>query len=547
MLPAVLALMICAFHPPISLGQDAPAAGLEPTSSLLSNVRLSLIDGVIERANETKRATVAPEWELLPLHPLLQRDVDHAGPKAVFIEFPPLPNDNFAQELPKWLAKLPQATPEEIKQGAIGGARFNLKEWHDAFREYWNDINTEDLDVGQISPREYYGLRRDHQVLYNLLQSGGFEITLTADDPRATIEQKPGSPAYWHIRQYRFLRAEGGPAGPPRFVYRYTITAVLGEYEVSAQSSVKLSIRAQWRPPKPGDQLSEALTMLGVTSPFLNFANVQVAVEPVQSQQLQAVEAAGGPSRLETNLQLITGVDVARLFSSNLLGGTRSASFISGALFSFADSTDELSTMVGVNRELVGNTQAQLGLVFGITPDDLQTLYIGPSLRFSIVTLSAGLKIAQRDRPLPDLGTELARDFGATLSVDLSRLAGGKRDTAPLQIDRSTVGGDLGLSSDELSQNLAGLLVSLSGDPGTRVQASRKSDGTLVSLQPRDETYWQFVPAGEYKWVVPDGFKLCSALGDASGNEPNWSRNRWFILAGQTALRLVKGADCSGG
>ncbi|MBC7808419.1 MAG: hypothetical protein H7145_19975, partial [Akkermansiaceae bacterium] len=117
------------------------------------------------------------------------------------------------------------------------------------------------------------------------------------------------------------------------------------------------------------------------------------------------------------------------------------------------------------------------------------------------------------DRDPPGNGSFVKGDFGGFIALDLSRLLGGKRTTTALKLNQEVFGGDLGLSSDEVADNLGGLLSTVKIAPEAKLKRGdlrlrRIEDeagdeikgGTVVNIDPRSGDRLLFLPSGRYKW-----------------------------------------------
>jgi hypothetical protein len=557
-------------------GPAANGTGVQPASSLATNVRLKVVNGIIERANNTRRIRLAPTWDLLPIHPLLQQQVLYVqglqGSTKPVTRSAVFKNDALKRPgTPDLGRDFVSTTPTELEQGDIGGSSLDVDAWHQNFRHFWSGIPVNLLRTGAILPRHMFGLLRDHQLIYALLKSGGVSSSVVSSDKDLVAKPVPGTQPDWSVTQFR-IRVS---SSPETFEYRYVITSSLERYDVSTTADnaaqEKVTIQAAWQAKQANPSLLDKLLFnLGVGNSAIEFEDVTIHPAPVLADKINQVDASGGPSRLEAYVRLFSGVDASDVIAKNILGGTRNASIITGGLVS----RDKLTSLVGVNTEFSPFSTASVkpGYLLGISPSGGNDLFAGLSARTDVITLGVGLQVSEEDktkRVPPQTGTALKGELAGVVSFDLSRLLGGKEERPKLAVSRGTVGGDLGLSSDEIAANLGGGILYIDypppgndsngqPDPNTvpilyltqfENEKGEPVSGTnavrvpvrLYSWTPtQSRGKYLFVPAGKYHWDVPPPYVLSIAGQAVSNNEIRFYANRWTELGTANLPYLLK-------
>jgi hypothetical protein len=211
----------------------------------------------------------------------------------------------------------------------------------------------------------------------------------------------------------------------------------------------------------------------------------QPVISDEVKQQLETIKSKQGSSQLDIAFGNITGVTASQIVSRKLLGGANNTSFIAGGLIG----NDEIQSLVGANLE-VGKFAEDVipGLLFGLSPrDENATLFLGPSLRFSIFTLAAGARLFQFDDSVR------VRPAGV-VSLDLSRVLNGNQSQSISVKDPNFGGGwfDLtGIVAKDLSENIALIGYSLKKESGIEL-----SDGSIRLLRNSQQCDAQGQPSG---------------------------------------------------
>jgi hypothetical protein len=205
------------------------------------------------------------------------------------------------------------------------------------------------------------------------------------------------------------------------------------------------------------------------------------------------------------------------LVSNNFLGGTNNTSIITGGLIN-----DKVAQpIIGVNLELLDLGSSKAGGLFGIGLTDNNSLYIGPSFQYSILTLSAGARIF-------DKKDSTRVEPAGVISFDLSQVIGGKQENKKIELDRSKVGGDWGKASEEIVKDL--VLVDWGVSQNTNIQEPlalvKEKNCTGNAIQPNEyaelplnistgeKPSLKFIPQGIYKYQGLDKLPPIYALYD---------------------------------
>jgi hypothetical protein len=527
-------------------GADTPPAGtgsgVTKTDTLDSNVRVNVINGVIERLNNTRSIRLGFSWNFLPVDKEKQ-SIWNANKSSVTIVFSndDLTSGDLASKiLPKTV------TPSQLTMGAIGGPNFNVQTWHSNFITFWNAKSGKDLqDVG-ITPPEYLAMRRDHQMLYALLSSGGAKLSVKTDDDNFTPKADPGNKVRWEIRQYPFCEDQAKQI----YTYRYGISANFGTYRISSPidnaSKVKIIAQADWQAP---ESENDVLFRLGRVTTGTEFDSIRIDVPFAQKEKLKAIEASGGPSHLESYLSLFGNISGANLLAKSLLGDGKDTSLVAGGVV-----TKEKSTrLIGFNRE-IGNSDAatRFGFLFGIDPNKSDRLFLGSSLRTSNLVFGLGFLTTQEDRAQrtpKGTGTFIHGEGAFLLSFDLSRALGQKQSVTTLNADYTSAGGGNDVSSDAIVGEVGGLLFTFAQPIPTEFTEGKKiltlkllQDNKIAGqyalfLQPNELRY---IPVGEYKWDVPEGFELKQGGQTLNGKSVSIT-NEWLDFGdANNPLTLIK-------
>jgi len=498
-------------------------------------VKLSLVNGVVRAAQETVATDIALTWDLLPTSDELRRyrlssKLPYgAAPGEVWrtrqritIRNADLARSDWLTDRFPWVDRITDANRLRCLFEALGleqpgpeadiGAmratlQSSLKASGPKFSEYWNSgEGYTALLSSTVTPREYYSLLRDHSYLFFLLTSRGvaysfdtvgLKPTNMRDMPREGIDDID-----WVIDLIPVTRMVEGRRNT---FYRCTIQARARPFKLQFRAEgakeVELSTEFLWlmNPGNPAQFLSIPLT----------FEPTKFPLESVVGASIQQAQDEKADTQLGALLKFATGIDYADTITKGLLGGSRDASVMTGLLVS----EGHVGQVVGFNVEADPTAKVRKGLLFGVDPSGDDSLYIGPSLSNGTVSLSAGLRIVDEETANGD--GSLRGRLAGIISVDLSRLSGGKKPPKPLELNRSQVGGNFAISTDLLAGNIGALRIAkvTVNRPARRLTLRRLDDPNpehpvQVTFTKTLEDVLRFLPAGKYQWEAPVGYKV---------------------------------------
>ncbi len=488
-------------------GQKSPTLTRETD---INAVRLAVANGVIDYVNNARRAQIDLEWELLPLESGLQQEARAQGvrPKTIRIE------NNRLGDPASWIVNIPSGDRQYVQEALSSSnlATYSLDDSNTRFQNLW----VSEAGAGRqllnppaaVTASQYFGLLRDHYQLTGLLASKGiaYAIDVIGATPQRQLPiTSDGSDISWVIQIYKFAAKAGSV-----YYYRFTAKAIIRRFELTfpntSESEAKLDV---------GIDIRRSDATIGVLEPNLRSlpGSLKVKLDPAREAELKRLKEENAESQLETTLRFIGGgAELGAIVSNGLLGGTADASIIAGGLVG----QGKLGQVIGVNREFGTSGSFTPGILFGIDPGGEKSLFLGPSLRFSVFTLAAGLHTFEEDR-------RTSAGFGGVVSVDLSRATGAKRTTQKIHLDNSVTGGDWGKASDLISRDLALVKWSLAGDSAnagfTLVQIEDAAGNSITEAGKRarfDFTVAQnavpammFIPRGRYRYEgIAEGSRL---------------------------------------
>ena len=495
------------------------------SSGTASAVRLAIANGVIEFVNNARRATIDLSWDLMPDDPGLRRDT--AAFLAGKVTFT-VPNDELGDPA-KWTRRVRRDEDRDLLERAlyiperVGLEGFAKSESNANFRDYWNKPSEEPgsglalLMDGVVRPSQYFAAIRDHHLITYLLASKGVTCSVFVDGARVaggSPVTKSGNEILWDITAYRFSVG----SGEADVYYRFTARARVKRFSLlfpdRAEPAATIRTVFAFRNRPPGD-----------FQPDFESAGVQIELPPASSEQLERIQE-GPPTELETILDFVGGVQLGDIVMQGLFPGTAETSVVSGGLVG----EGKVQRVVGVNTELLHTSGATFGVLFGVLFDSQNSLFLGPSIQFSILTLAVGIRAFESSSGDPD-DVSIAGRFAGVISIDLSRLTRSKSQVTKLALSESIAGGGWGKSADALGSEHTLLYWSFhdeSGDPEPgavtfRLVQIKDAEGNEISdpahratlafaLQQADaKEVTRFVPKGTYRYElggIPAGYEL---------------------------------------
>jgi hypothetical protein len=477
----ILASLAMFLNAGIALAQQTPdppssnSTLSESKSSLPNALRVTFSNAIKDFVQNTSKVTVNLEWDLLPDSTSINEAAALQGQPPYLIT---LHNNNLGQFLigedkdananNNWLADIKgdkDYSREEkiaaLKEALCGqnncdiGSKESLDRGVSNFQKVWGiegentkkfvtTTTTSSIKTPLIKPSEYFGLSRDEVVLHALLLSKGigYSVDVEGATPFNPLPiSSDGSDIRWEIRLYKVTKSyrENNEDKQISF-YRSTIKAVIEKPVnlVFPDSDTDRQVVL-----KPQIAIREGVGFGGVLTrsliPDSISGNVEAAVKAPYENLLQG----RGNSTIDTNFLLIGNATLGNVFSKGLIGNAENLSIVGGGLIG----SRNVEPLIGANLGLARlGSDASAGVLFGVSNEE--TLYLGPSFQISALTVSGGVAVSEENKD-----TEV--DARGMISVDVSRLLSGRQDVQPLKIDPTNTGGNWGVASDAISQELA--------------------------------------------------------------------------------------------
>lgn len=498
--------------PPDSGKSDKPTLTTKNTD--LNAVRLSVANGVIEYVNNSKRAVIDLEWELLPLDKTLQEMATAYSVRPVHVR---IPNNDLGdpKRLQNDIAKIP-AAKEAFERAANIDLEFGPKS--DQMKQWIQS----DVAVFPLKSAQYFGLLRDNLQVSGLLSTAGINYSLAfkgalprGENPR---QSRDGKDINWEIDIYKF------PISDKLNYYRFTVKAKVDRFELlfpnATQPVSNMDVVISFR---------QNQATIGLLEPNLRSipAGIDIQLAPAVEKTLTQLADQHSASDLETNLNLLGGgAQLGEIVAKGLLGGTSDASVIAGGIIG----QGKVSQVIGVNQEFAHLGPATIGALLGIEPGGDSSLFFGPSIRLSIFTLAVGLRTFEKTNSIT-LEKNATSRFAGVLSMDLSRLSGSKTTVSKVQLDNSVSGGDWGKASDLIARDLALVHITIKAeaadaDKSWSLIQIKDGHGNMITDDTKrarldfkagmdNITPLRFVPSGEYEYQlagIPDNFELRSSV-----------------------------------
>jgi len=526
----------------VSSGGGGAPAGDKPTltkNTVPSAIRVAVANGVIDFVNGTRRATLNLEWELLPKDAtLLASERKRNLQVSRFF----IPNKDLRDH--SWYRNLRPAYQQLLREAFQTSASPDLPGATEDFREFWAVPHHAgyELAVGEIAAitaSDYFCLQRDFLLLSGLLQTKGIRFSVDINGAKARggntkLSAEDGSDITWEITAYQFW-------GSSKIsFYRFAVKAVMQPLPLlfpdTTETEAKLNV---------GVSILDSPETVGLLQHhFTTGPNaITVGLSEATKDKLQTIADAHALSDLETDLKLIGGgVQLGDIITKGLLGGTTDASIITGGLVG----NGKVSQVIGVHQELSRVANASLGVLLGVQPGEDNSLFVGPSIQFSVITLAAGLRAFEKDKAVANDERARTGYAGAgVVSVDLSRLTKSKKTVTRIELANATTGGNIGVASDLIARDLALVGWTLkSPDPGLSFTLTQMTDRqgngitdpakrAIYSVTPTagDTRQVLFLPIGRYAFgAIPEHYKLTDsgAVVDTT---------KLLLFSGQTAIK----------
>ncbi|TBR60577.1 hypothetical protein B4U84_06895 [Westiellopsis prolifica IICB1] len=494
--------------------------GLESEPDLLPRaIRLSIVNGVIEYLQNSKQVTIGLEWSLLPIDENLLESAREFYEKDEPVTCS-IRNENLGKSN-KWIEDLSEKCQQRLREAFMVSDLKTLNSDPNSqikFQKYWNPEENGDgvqlVKQGSVTASEYFGLLRDNIQITNLLKSKGisYSFDVSGATPQGQFPRISDQDITWDMKIYRFAVAR--PQNQPIYIYRFVVKAVIEPFNLTFakadNTKADLNVAISF---KRGEETVGLSNLKLIASPI----PIEIQMKKGQQTNLKKLEDAKAFTQLNTALSFFGSPDLSQIVSNNFLGGTSNTSIITGGLIN-----DKVAQpIIGLNLDLLDLGSSKVGGLLGIGLTDNNSLYIGPSFQYSILTLSAGGRIFEK------------KDFtriepAGVISFDLSQVIGGKQQNRKIELDESKVGGDWGKASEEIVKDLT--LVDWGVTQNPNIQQSltlvREKDCTGNQIQPTEyaelpinistgeKSSLKFIPQGIYKYQGLDKLPIIYALHD---------------------------------
>lgn len=495
-----------------SSGDSARGRAEQPTLTKdtdLNAIRLAIASGVIDFVNNARKVTLDLEWDLLPMDGTLLESAREQGVRPHTIRL-----ENRALMDGSWINRM-KREDRELLSAAFRFDLANPPAQREAeFIRYWQQpggagfqqvIGPSGPATATITGRDYFSLLRDFLFISGLLQTKGirYSVAIEGATPRGEnplISPQNGSNIHWELKVYEFAAADGVK------YYRYSAKARMDPIPLLFPNTDQAEARIN---------VGISFIRSGGTAGLLQTrfdsvpGSITVELAPAVKDKLDAIERSHSDSDLESLLKFVgNGAQLGEIVTNGLLGGTSNASIMGGGLIG----QGKVSQVVGVNQEFSHTLNSGAGVFFGIEPGGDNSLFLGPSFRWSIFTFAVGLNTYEKERADSSDRLTITR-FAGVLSIDLSRITGSKKAVTRVLLDNSVVGGDIGKASEEVARPLTLLYYTLEApgaqDAVTLVQVkdgagkpieeeAQKARITLTPTGP-DAPRLLFVPRGRYR------------------------------------------------
>jgi hypothetical protein len=501
----------------------------------LTGVGLTITDAIIDFANNARKATVNLEWKLLPTGPAFAKEQRRAFARSSYppevIEFE-IPNDHLGN--PKdWVADVPSDQRRDLIDALriVSLEGFTKEDSDNKYSNYWlpprlepekNDGSKESrsepeknggwkaFESRRLLSSQFLAALRDHYYLSFLLASKGVVYSLDVQHP-SVVGRFPrvlSEGIRWKITLYKYgIKDEKDQRIN---YYRVQIRAVMPQFQLifanSANREIKAALNAgiSFRQSPETAALGEIVIQpLSIGSDADKKPDIVVTQETVLAEENKKKRPT---SDLTALLGILGGKGALAAATGSLFGGTSNTSLVTGGLISGG----RVEPLVGVNVGF-NNSDAVPGILFGAGLSGRNSFFLGPSLQASAFTLAVGGTLFENEK---------ASDFqlAGVVSVDLSRLLGGRTETTSLVIDETQSAPQLGKSSDEVVQDLTAVLLG----SGSKTEKDEKAfadktfslrriaDGfgeplpskmqNVVTLKGKTDSKLWFLPKGTYRY-----------------------------------------------
>jgi hypothetical protein len=472
-------------------------------------ITAELVNGTIEYLGNKSRARIALKWSLLPLDDTLKKQAETDNIEPIICQ---IRNEDLG-ESGAWFDKLDDGCKEKFKKAKIVDAQGKLQKQlpdkcavneENSFQRLWlcKDGGGYELVKTSIPSSQYFGLLRDNLQLNGLLNSQGIDYSINVNSTLANGEEEKFTVSekkkiVWKILVYEFPATKSGVN-----YYRFVTTASIFPNDIYLPIGVRTATL------NANVKLKKSKTTIGISERNLGgLIDSPLPVVPPKPSTLNPIPESA-TTDLTRTLSLFGSPNLGEVVTNNFLGGTKDASLVYGGMIG----KNTLEPIVGANLGLADLGDGKLGALIGVGTNSNNTpFYIGPSIQYSILTISGGVRFATN-------GNSVDTNLAGIFSLDLSQLLGGKREITEFQVANTSTGGNWGRASDDIYKNLALIDYQLTNSTGTSipegisVTQTKTCDGTEISpgmnLSLRKDSGFQFIPRGKYKYNEIQNYDL---------------------------------------
>lgn len=510
-----------------------------------SAIKATVQDGIIRYSGNSKKASIALEWNPLPVtdtlvNSLIQYTAVDKSPITIITD-----QNNNGKSL------LCNMSREDLKKihsflGIANGSDCSQISPDKDLRK--KEIESLFERERVIRQSEYVAMSKERNILKTILSSKGIEYAFNfRREDEIEVPDFMSEKIKWKIQIYKYKWIDNYPS-----YYRFNIKAMVDPFSKdipdTATNSFKLNARIKIKDLEkqtsiPNQYFSTVITeALTGTTLALNVKPTIPASASADFTNLSGVLSLfGGAEKVGTTLQ-------------GFLSGTDDSSIISGGLLNF--SNGGIDPLIGVNQEIGKLGDISAGVVLGVGLGDKTSIFLGPSLQTSIFTISAGARLGAKEQS--DLS------FAGLVSIDLSRLSGSKKTVNTLSLSSPSVGNNTSIRNQiDIDTELNTLMryQSESTVPNQEIKLKRVCDASGIAVDDKNEILIKskkspvnsadpsselvYLARGIYQYLIPAGISVKQQSGQSLNikskvdlREIESQNYRWKIdsLPGQAAI-----------
>lgn len=468
------------------------------TKEIPSAITLGIVDGIIRYVKDDRRVKIRLQWDPLPLTQSLIERANESEFEVTKLEI-----NNEDIESGNWTRNIPNEKLEKLR------VALNISDLKVLSLESPNKNSLQDLDPG-LKISDYIHMQRERNILKILLLSKGVKYSFGFKNQENPIVSPDFSDKNikWQVNIYCFKNKNKS------LFYRFTTKAVVEPFErkiikenivSSEDKKEKVSYDVRFKL-NESDRISSIAnnlfllpnkdSSLGLPSAPTDNEKKALGTETTEKAVTTALTSLSG------FFSFLGSSDQFGAAIQGILGGTDNTSIVSGGLIGFKNGG--VSPLIGINQD-VGQLGDDIsgGFLFGVGLGEKTSLFLGPSIRSSLFTLSAGAT----------LGTDAKSEvnFGGMIAIDLSRLTNSKKDTPPIKVSGSSQGGGLDRITDSIVDKYT--VVEYTSDREVSMMRVCDENSVLIPVKDRKTSVninqaketRQYVIRGFYEYKSIDG------------------------------------------